>query len=930
MRDIKFLVLIFLAMCPALMRAEFIFAGKESRLKLIDPTTQFIVNTPMQDFNGTLYRGSLRPDLIQGRASIHFNNGCFDGVDSRGVFSGVFDPQNSDILRLSGDDYLTLNGSGVLLPVYVSGQRNLIQGVSFFNYPITLVNADSKLTLALFTPLNQPVYLNGGTVILAQDLAFSQAGALIGHGTLDGQACILTFPEHKIALNGDLLLRNLSIMQLRDTVELSGTWSFSSSLGISVIDGGDNLLDISQNGALFVAPGNELVLKNTVLRGLGTGKIIFGDSSSRLVLVGSALELSTSFTFSYGSVEIRSESSMAIVGENSLGFSGTAQLVLNGADFMFDALTASNLIGVVAAPANVQLLGGGKILARVQDASGPALLFSHRSNVLLQSEVLTVNRTMSFSLTGVQPVVLDGHGFSLKFPQLKKPVITIADGQSVVFKNIRMEGFYPEHIALGVGSKIFFDDDTTVIFGGDATLSYQIKCIGNCTLGGAGSVITLSSAGSVSVADDKKLRLVNMVIKGIGQESGKLLPLGPEAMIACVDVDLYLESNYSFSTGKMYFSSIASKIVTGAYLLTFDHDAQLVVDGISVLYDTQSAPDNRNIRPFIPDEINYVALNGGTVRSFSSLGREGDMLLDQAMNTLVFPESLGSARRMIFRGSQALDSVMTLNGNGYVLQMPGKVTNVIVIPDGKKVLIKNVVLRDFLPDHIFLGVDASISFGEGVVLQLADDAVLSHRYDFSGNCVIDGRYKMLDIGTVSSAGIRVSHGASVRIVNTYLMSVSGAHLSCADSSSVIQLASSSVYMADDVHFEQGSIDIFGDVTFAGPNKEFNFKSDGAFTIKQNAQLYLDSSVSFVYDNPLSTVPGMVFEDATARLFLHGANLASRSSALTLRKGTIFVDGYSAFKTNPANHNALILVEIDANVKVQTGGILDVCGNVVGR
>jgi hypothetical protein len=50
----------------------------------------------------------------------------------------------------------------------------------------------------------------------------------------------------------------------------------------------------------------------------------------------------------------------------------------------------------------------------------------------------------------------------------------------------------------------------------------------------------------------------------------------------------------------------------------------------------------------------------------------------------------------------------------------------------------------------------------------------------------------------------------------------------------------------------------------------------------------------------------------------------------LRKGTIFVDGYSAFKTNPANHNALILVEIDANVKVQTGGILDVCGNVVGR
>jgi len=907
------------------LHAELIFAGKEARLKLLDPATQFIVNTPIEGFSGTLCRGNSRADLIQGSATIIFQNGCIEGIDACGDFSGVFDPQSSDVLRLSGNHVISLNGTSVLLPIYISGQGNEIQGASFFNHPIRLADLNTSVRISLVNQLNQSVLLNGGQVILGQDLQFAQAASLVGRGSVDGQFNILTLPEQKTELS-TLFLKDLSILQLRECVEVSGTLTFSSSQGMSIIDGADNVLDIT-NGSLFVAPGNQLILKNVTLRGLGSGKIILGNDDSRLVLVGSLLELNSSFTFSYGSVEVRSESSRVVVGENSLGFVNKAVLVLNGVDFMFDALMASNFVGIVAGTQNIQSIAGARILAKVQDASGPALLYSNRSNILIQSEFLTVNRTMSFSLPGPQPISLDGKGFSLKFPQVKRPVISVADGQTVIFKNISFEGFYPEHISLGVGSRVLFDDDTYVMFGGDSVLTYPIKCIGNCTFGGSGSVVQMSSLGGFIVNNEKTVRLINMVLKGLGQSSGQLSFLGTQAMASFIDVDLYLDSSYSFSTGKIKFSNVSSKVVTGANILSFDNDAQLIVDGISVLYDTQSSPDVRNIRPSIADDNNYVSLNGGIVRSFSALYREGDIILDQNRNSLITSEVLGTSRRMIFRGNNSFESTIVLNGNGYVLQMPGKVSGVIVIPEGKRVLIENLVLRDFLPEHIELGLGASISFGEGVVLQLADDAFLSNTYEIVGNTVIDGRYKMLDIGAISTAGIRVSGGAVLRIVNTYLMSVSGTRLANLDAQSRIQFASSSIFMTGDVDFLQGHLDIFGDVTFTGANKKFNFKSSEGCIIRQNAQLYLDNSVSLVYDNPFSVGNGLVLEDVTSRLFLHSANLISNSSRLILRRGMVFIDGDSAFKTDLSNSNAKIIVDASADVKVQLGGVFDIDGDV---
>jgi hypothetical protein len=535
---------------------------------------------------------------------------------------------------------------------------------------------------------------------------------------------------------------------------------------------------------------------------------------------------------------------------------------------------------------------------------------------------------MSFSLDASDPIILDGHGFSLKFPQMKRNVISISDGQTVVFKNIVLDDFYPEHISLGVGSTIVFDDNVHVLFSGDATLSYKLKCTGKVTFVGGGSVLALSRTGGFIVDVGAELRLVDSIITGLNSRNNQIVLIDETSTLSCVDVNLQLDGNYTFAQGQVVFSGTKSTVVSGPNQLSFEGNGKLVVDGVSLFYDTLASPNTLNIQPYLPDDINYISLNGGKVRPLSSAEKEGDMILDLRSNILLQSDALSLARRILFRGQRAFGAAIELDGAGHIIQMPGKVSNVIVIPDGKNILIKNIVFRDFLPEHISLGVNSTLTFGDGVILQLADDAVLTDLWSFSGRALIDGRYKMFDIGTSTQAGLVVKNGGVLKIVNTYLMQVGGEKMKCLDVDSKIQLSSSILYLQEDLLFKNGSLDIFGDVTFSG-GKSFVLQSLGGFTIKRGAQIYLDSDVSFVYDQLDSSAQGLIFEDRTSRMFLHNANIISLKSRLQISRGTIFVDGYSSLNTDGNNLNSSILVDFNVQVKIQVGGTLNISGNVIG-
>lgn len=919
-----FFALTFLLLSGAL-HSEFIFSGREARLRVSDPSAQFIVNTQMTGFAGTLQRGELAAAQIQGKSSILFDGGVIEANKFRALFSGVFDPLNDDVVRLTGNHLLSVNAGIVATPIVVSGAENTIQGAPLFGAPIILSDTTSAVTLSLIAPLNQPVVLNGGTLSLGLDLDLVQAGGIDGTGVIDGRNFVVRLSENVTTWTEALVFKNVGQLQLRGTTSLSSVWTFSSSAGTSVIDGLDNVLDLSFNGRLVIPPGQELVCINTTLRGIGNerGRIVFGDAASQLTLIGCTLELSSNYSFSSGLIHCRGESSVVLAGANVLAFDGDSMLTLDGVQLVYDVLSTLNVGGVVADLEHVALRNGGRIVARVQDENGPSMLFTHESNVLLKSESLSSNRSMSFNVPGVNAVSLDGCGFTLRLPQVKKHVIYVADGQTVVLQNMILDGFCPEHVSLGVGSKLVFGDNAFVCLGSDSVLSYPIVFDGNAVFCGSGNVLTLSKTGALVSGSGKTLNLVDIVIKGLATSAGQLVFQDHASTISCVDVVLHFDSNYVFTVGTMHFNGAPSTMITGANIVSFKNQGSLVVDGVSLFYDTLASPDLHNIQPWIADGALFVSLNGGRICPVSSIEKEGDVLLDLRINYLIQAESLSSTRRFIFRGQRAFGSALTLDGAGFVVQMPRSRSGVIIVPDGKSVTLQNIVLRDFAPEHICLGVGASLVFGDGVLLQLSDDCILTGELNFAGKAMIDGRYKRLDFGGRAEAVITVASGGALKIVNTNLTGLSGFCLAGSSSDAHIQLYSSTLQLSSDACFSTGCLDIYNDVYVSGLGNEFSFASAGTLTIHRGAQLCIDSGVTFKYDSPGAT--GLVFDDATARIFLQNATFASGRAGLFLSKGTVVIGGMSFFE---AKASGVMSIATDMDVNVQNGATLEVAGTVI--
>lgn len=929
MRALKCLFAMVILLACGQLRSDLVFAGREARLRVSDPSAELIVNSTLHNFCGTLQRGVSRANQLQGRSSILFSEGKIEESKTQGVFSGLYDPHATDVIRLLGNNSFSVMNGPLSSPIVISGPGNKLEGFAFFTENIVLVDSRTVVDISLISPLNRSVIMNGGTVELGVDLDLVQDATFIGRGTVDCKKNALRLNQRISIWDGDLFFKNAGMLQLRGSTLLNGTWTFLSDSFSSVIDGDNNILDISSGGSLSILPGNELVLINVVLRGLGNGKgsIVFGDANSTLTLIGCSLEMTTGYTISLGKVVIKDQDCLALVGESSLCFDGQSNLKLDGANFVYDALTASNLTGIKVDSDHLTVTRGS-ILARVQDANGPAVLFSYRSNVLLKSETLTQNRTMSFSLLGPEPVSLDGGGFVLRLPQHKRPVISIADGQTVVLKNIILEGFYPEHVSFGVGSKLILGDNTYVLLAGDAALTYELECAGNVTLSGGGNVLTLTRSGALKAAGDKTLRLTDIVIKGLSSNGGHIIHQNASAVVSCIDVDLHIDSNYTFSVGTLMFVGSQSQIITGPNTLTFSGTGKLVVDGVSLFYDTLVAPDTRNIRPWEPDGVSFIVLNGGKVRAISSFEKEGDMVLDLRANSMDKDQALSFNRRMIFRGQRAFGSVMELDGAGFAVQMPRSTSEVIMIPDGKQVTIKNLVLRDISPKHIKLGVGSSLIFGDGVLLQLSEDSVLDFAWRFGGRVVIDGRYKNLDLGSSANGGIIVEGGGYLRILNTNISGVNNQKIFVADDSSTLELMSSVLLLNGNCLMPSGSLVIANDVHLQGAHCCFSFASAGTFALKYGAHLYLDSDVSLLCSGVNDRPAQLLFEDATSCISLHNARLASGNSGLRLTKGTLIVSGTSILEGLGDTEAQALSVLDEFSVKVQVGATLDLVGSIV--
>jgi hypothetical protein len=359
----------------------------------------------------------------------------------------------------------------------------------------------------------------------------------------------------------------------------------------------------------------------------------------------------------------------------------------------------------------------------------------------------------------------------------------------------------------------------------------------------------------------------------------------------------------------------------------------LKIDRAAFIYDPlNTSTTTKNVVPYEEDDTNLYLLNGGRLRAqpdvVAEVASEATLTYDDANNALVKNQDLSSSHKITFRGNAS--STVSLDGAGFICQMPRAATAVIVASDNKHALLSNVVLKDFSPAHIQIGTGASFRFGDDVYIQLADNASdLTYTWSFDGNSTIDGRGKSLTLAGNDS--IRVNDHRTLTVKDTVLHGVKTINdgigrIYGVDPSSKIILDDVTMYLDGTYNYSHGALDINNNVKIRGNGKTIAYTSTTALTINSNSQLFCDRGVTFSYDSRSAAQDKIVFTDASSQLYFNASTLHVTNTGLHLQTGAVLFDDkvtVSAEATQYTNE----AVRFNSNLKayILAGASLNVLG-----
>jgi len=298
-----------------------IFGSIDSKITMEDDTVLDIDSQMMYVNGGQIDRKELAE--INGNP-IYFTRGKISSYLSTSWFSGRYEgtEANIDALRKyinpdelhygvlelgyqtdpAGLDYVISNPGGFRQKIYVKSGGHLLRGQPLFfgKNDIILQDKTCLLSIAIQNALNSNVIMNGGLILLQDDLCLGDDAIFQG----DGQ---VVFNNRRLALGGNtaywtgnMIWNSAFDMQLNSLTYLIGTWTF---YGDGQVNGNGNVLDISGGGSIFVSPGSTLRLSGVKLKGLGSGNFVMGVGSV-LRLSDVDIEMNADFTFNSGDVII--------------------------------------------------------------------------------------------------------------------------------------------------------------------------------------------------------------------------------------------------------------------------------------------------------------------------------------------------------------------------------------------------------------------------------------------------------------------------------------------------------------------------------------------------------------------------------------------------------------------------------------------------
>ena len=432
-----------------------------SKLFISAPIFEIVGGTVTQEDGATVVGGMV----------VVSNEGRFiHGVGSTtvGLFGNFTKLANGTYL-LGGNTRLSATFGPIDGPVSVSGVNNRIEGNAYFQQPITLLDSNTTLTLSVDNVINQPIYLNGGTIYIDSSVSLGYGGNIVGPGIIDGLgAGSLRLSGTASQWNSDLTFRNLQMMELAGSTHLTGTWRFE---GETNMVGGGALLDVLSQGVIKLPAGGVLKLSGVHFNSL-TGNTLSLTPTSTLVLSDSTLTTTLTMSFTSGTILVTSPSTLRM-GLNDFFVTGDGKLIIDGTSFWLDAADTSGLTLFQGATSAFVIKKNGGLLRQLTDldqvTSGPTRRLLNGN--VLGDIVLTENISLKLNQAIVYggSATIDGSGTSILFAKGSLAQLFVPTGISLTLKNINLmritNGTFglPSNAEMRISNDVLWELDQDVV-----------------------------------------------------------------------------------------------------------------------------------------------------------------------------------------------------------------------------------------------------------------------------------------------------------------------------------------------------------------------------------------------------------------------------------------------------------------------------------
>ncbi len=501
------------------MHARIRMASKESRINL-NKASFFVVNNEINDFTGTLSLSDGDPGRVSG-GSIYFKNGVFDVAGKEIQFTGTYDPNSGQQVHL-GDGNGINNAFGVTDKRFLIASNSTVGvwGSPILEQDIYLTDTSSVLELGIQSKLTSNIFLNGGTLLLKDDLSLSKGSRFLGSGTIDVNGKTLRISGESVS-DSDIIFKNVNDIVLMSNLDLSNKLVFYGAGGTSKVTGNGYGVTFNGTGGVSVGPDHVLYLTDLYLRNFAAGMnqgYFDIDPTSTIVLQNCKIELAGNYDHDKGTILCRGGHSKLKSNGFSFNVNGSQAFIeIDGTVLEYDTDGGYDGFPFSFTNSAVQKRYVNNGAIRAADARSSLLLSSStdlkRDYLLADDSVIRIENPNPGSLLSV---VLDFAGHTVFFPNSGSELLSIGQNVNLTFQNVILNEYNHSAVSyentnssmnFGLGTRIKLTEDV-VISAADRSWNF----IGSGEIVGSGSTLVLDGSNRLTVKGFSSLTLKNLRI----------------------------------------------------------------------------------------------------------------------------------------------------------------------------------------------------------------------------------------------------------------------------------------------------------------------------------------------------------------------------------------------------------------------------------